>query len=96
MQIDPEAIIAIGDPREVERETTSLLEQVYWKANAIHKANIRSSLETRKADQIKGIIEAKKKASISGSGGNAPPAIKQKSFEEMTLSELDAAMRSLG
>jgi hypothetical protein len=92
---DSSAILMSGDPIEASKETTRLLDEAYWHVNAAHKVKAAAELQTKKADQMRRLEEVKAKAAVSASGAAPAPKPKAKSYDDMTLAELDAELRRL-
>lgn len=80
------------DPNQVYREVTGFLNEAYSHAVAQKAAAITENLRVKVAEQTKKALEARKNASVSGSGGSAPPPPKQRSEGDLSLDELDREM----
>ena len=93
---DPQAILLTNDPIAAGRETTRVLEEAYWHAKAATRQSRVAELETKRADQVRGLENAKKKAAISGSGGTPPAPPVRKSTKDLSVAELEKQMDALG
>lgn len=89
---DPKSILESNDPLRAQRESKRVLEEAYFAARADKEAVRRTELQQKRADQIKNLEQLKKKAAPSASGHAPPPKPTQKSPNEMTREELDAAL----
>lgn len=90
--------LAITDdmsPLEAERETTRVLSEAYWDSRAARQREIQDGLKKREADQFNGMREAKRRATISGTGATPAPAPKEKTLDEMSVDELSGMLDTL-
>lgn len=90
---DAAPILAAQDPLFAARETKRMLEESYWHIRAQKDAARKAELTTKRAEQKAAQVAAKQAASPSGSGATPPPKPKEKSVSDMSLDELEAAMR---
>ena len=90
---DPTTVIAANDPLVAARETKRMLEESYWHVRAQKDAARKVELTEKRATMKAAAIAAKQAASPSGSGATPPPKPKDKSMNEMSVEELDAALQ---
>jgi hypothetical protein len=89
---DMQAVLAMDNPVEAQREISRALEEAYWHTKAVVKASRRAELEQkREAIQMKS-AETKLKASVSATASTPPPKPKPKTVDEMTDDELEKEM----
>jgi len=92
---DGSRLTQLGDPIAAAREVTRMLDESYW---SVKESRVRSrvaELQTRKADQVRGLEEAKRRATSSAAGSPTPPLAPRKTTSELSLSELEARMKAL-
>lgn len=82
-------------PEDIETRMRALLREGLYDYQARQSAKLAQERETRRADQMRGVTEAKAKATISGSGSPPPPTPQPKTFDEMSVDELDAELRRM-
>lgn len=92
---DPKEILLTNDPIEAAKETTRVLNEAYWHVQAEHRARAVAELQTKKADQMRALEAAKARAAVSASGAAPAPKPKAKTYDDMTLAELDAELQRL-
>ena len=92
---DVKVVLETNDPVEAARRTTMLFEEALQHAKYDRAKTRRSELETRRSDQIKGLDEAKRRATLSGSGSTSVAPIESKVATKRTLTELEADLASL-
>jgi len=94
---DPDVAEALnGRDMKLARVTIrSVLEQAYLQAKIAPIADKRKQLEERRASQIAGLDEAKKKAAPSSAGATAPAKQKPKKTEDMTAEEANEELHKL-
>lgn len=90
---DPSAVLESDSPVEAAKETRRVLEEAYWHSKASTASERRKAAETKRAAQIPQLEKAKRKAAISGTGGAPPPKPQPKTYEQMTLEELEAELQ---
>lgn len=90
---NPKMILESNDPLRAQLESKRILEEAYFAARAGKEAIRRSELVQKRADQIKNMEQLKKKSAPSASGNAPPPKPTQKSPQEMSREELDAALQ---
>jgi hypothetical protein len=90
---DGQSVLATNNPEYVETEFTRVFREHKSSVDAVQAAKNKELLLERRADSTRRLQEAKTKATVSGSGGTPPPKLRPKTFNEMTLEELDAAMQ---
>ena len=89
---DPRHVLESNDPLRAQQESKRVLEEAYFAARADKEATRRSELQQKRADQIANLEKLKKKAAPSASGNAPPPRPTQKTPNEMSREELDAAL----
>ena len=87
-------ITQLDDPIVASREMMRTLNEAYWHVDATRKQARVAELQTKKAEQVRGLTEAKIKAASSASGSTPPPPKPQKSIEDLSLKELEAKMKA--
>ena len=92
---NPESVFLTTDPIAAEREVTRVLDEAYWHVKSSKNQARVAELETRRASQVRGLEEAKKKAAISGSGSTQPAPTPRKAVGDLSLSELEKRMAAL-
>ena len=93
---DASKITQLDDPIVASREMTRTLNEAYWHVDATRKQARVAELQTKKAEQVRGLTEAKIKAASSASGSTPPPPKPQKATADLSLKELEAKMKALG
>ena len=93
---DVSKITQLDDPIVASREMTRTLNEAYWHVDATRKQARVAELQTKKAEQVRGLTEAKIKAASSASGSTPPPPKPQKATADLSLKELEAKMKALG
>lgn len=88
-------IINMDDPMAASREMTRALDEAYWHVKEARTRSRISELQTKKADQVRGLEEAKRKATSSASGGTPPPQAPAKGLKDLSLAELEAKVKAL-
>jgi len=91
---DASKITQLDDPIVASREMTRTLNEAYWHVDATRKQARVAELQTKKAEQVRGLTEAKIRAASSASGSTPPPLKPQKSIEDLSLKELEAKMKA--
>lgn len=92
---DARSIFQLDDPIAAGREVTRFLDEAYWHVRETATRSRISELQTRKADQVRGLEEAKKRAAPSASGSPPAPAAQRKTTKDLSLAELDAQVKSM-
>ena len=90
---DPKQVLESDSPVEAAKETVRVLDSAYWHAKAEATAKKRQELQAKRAAQFPQAEKAKRKAAISGTGNAPPPKPQPKSFEDMSLEELEAEIQ---
>lgn len=92
---DARNITQLDDPITAGREMTRVLEETYWHLKETRTRARVAELETRKADQVRGLEEAKRRAAPSASGAPPAPPAPKRDLKDLSLSELEAKMSAL-
>jgi hypothetical protein len=93
---DVNKVNQLDDPILAGREMTRTLNEAYWHVDATRKQARVAELQTQKAEQVRGLTEAKIKAASSASGSTPPPPKVQKATADLSLKELEARMKAFG
>jgi len=93
---DASKITQLDDPIVASREMTRTLNEAYWHVDATRKQARVAELQTKKAEQVRGLTEAKIKAASSASGSTPPPPKPEKALSDLSIKELEAKMRAFG
>lgn len=93
---DASKITQLDDPIVASREMTRTLNEAYWHVDATRKQARVAELQTQKAEQVRGLTEAKIKAASSASGSPPPPPKPEKALSDLSIKELEAKMRAFG
>lgn len=83
------------DPIAAGRETTRVLDEAYWHVKETRTRTRISELQVKKADQIRGLDEAKRRAAPSASGSPSPPAQVRPTTKDLPLADLDAQVQRM-
>lgn len=83
------------DPIAASREVRRVLDEAYWD---VKEARVRARVEeltVRKAESVRGLEAAKRKAASSGVGSSAPPPAARPTTKDLSLADLEARMAAL-
>jgi hypothetical protein len=85
----------MDDPVAASREVTRALDESYWHVKEERGRTRMAELQVKRADQVRGLDEAKKRAASSGLGTAKPPPSPRKTTKDLSLAELEAQMKAL-
>jgi hypothetical protein len=92
---DARAIYQLDDPIAAGREVTRALDEAYWHVKETATRARMAVLQTKKADQIRGLDEAKRRAAPSASGSPPPPPAPRTTTKDLPLADLDAQVQRM-
>jgi len=92
---DARNVLQLDDPIAAGREMTRVLEETYWHLKETRGRTRMAELLTKKADQVRGLDEAKRRAAPSASGSPSVPSAPRKGTKDLSLSELEAKMKEM-
>jgi acylphosphatase len=92
---DARKIYQLEDPIAAGREMTRVLEETYWHLRESRGRARVAELQIKKADQTRGLEEAKRRASPSASGSPPVPVTPPKTTKDLPLNDLDARVRAM-
>lgn len=92
---DASNVLQSDDPIWAGKEISRALEEAYWHVKESKKRTVVEELQKRRADSMRGVEDAKRKATISASGSSAPPKPKPKTVQDLTTKELRERVNKL-
>jgi len=94
-QYDAASLLESNDPVYAARETARALDEAYWHARGQHQATVRTQLEAKRADQIRGLQKAKMRGGPTQSGATPTPRPVAKTLDEKSVDELREELERL-